>query len=171
VAIYRTSVHAHRERPLVVRRQILTLDAARWGDHEMAARLQTTPVTGHPLPIARIEWATGSSLSPAQIGMVTGHIGAVCAVAVGELDRRPIAVTGSSDCTARIWDLTTRAAVGDPLTGHTGAVTAVAVGELDGRPVAVTGSRDEAVRIWDLARRVAWLDLPATVKGNFRRTR
>ena len=70
---------------------------------------------------------------------LTGHDGAVCAVAVGELDGRPVAVTGGDDGTVRVWDLATGAQRGEPLTGHDGSVRAVAVGELDGRPVVVTG--------------------------------
>ena len=72
-------------------------------------------------------------------------------MAVGELDGRPVVVTGGDDATVRVWDLATGDPVGDPLTGHTGAVLAVAVGELDGRPIVVTGSGDETVRVWDLA--------------------
>jgi WD40 repeat protein len=36
---------------------------------------------------------------------LTGHVGGVSAVAVGELDGRPIAVSGSNDRTLRMWDL------------------------------------------------------------------
>ena len=72
-------------------------------------------------------------------------------MAVGELDGRPVVVTGSGDQTVRVWDLATGSPVGEPLTGHTERVHAVAVGELDGRPVVVTGSDDQTVRVWDLA--------------------
>ncbi|MFB7081104.1 hypothetical protein ACFCYO_27175, partial [Streptomyces sp. NPDC056308] len=82
---------------------------------------------------------------------LTGHTGAVCAVATAVVDGRPVAVTGSVDETVRVWDLTTGQPIGEPLTGHTGAVCAVATAVVDGRPVAVTGSVDETVRVWDLA--------------------
>ena len=59
---------------------------------------------------------------------LTGHTGAVRAVAAAVLDGRPVAVSASDDATVRVWDLATGAPVGDPLTGHTGGVRAVAVG-------------------------------------------
>ncbi len=73
-------------------------------------------------------------------------------VAVGELNRRPVAVT-AADRTVRVWDLVDHEEIGAPLTGHSGSVGALALGELDGVPVAVTGSTDKTVRVWDLANR------------------
>ena len=73
------------------------------------------------------------------------------AVAVGQLDGRPVVVSGSHDRTVRVWDAATGTPLGDPFTGHTDYVTAVAVGQLDGRPVVVSGSHDRTVRVWDAA--------------------
>jgi WD domain, G-beta repeat len=151
VAVYRTSAHTHGNQPSVARRQVLALDAARWGDHHLADCLETTPVAGHPLSPARIAWATGSGVNRAA-GVLTGHEFGVTAVALGELDGRPIAVTGTGLGTTRIWDLTSRTPIGTPLTGPVGAVNAVALGKLDSRPIAVTGGWDGSVRIWDLTR-------------------
>ncbi|MGH3885207.1 MAG: hypothetical protein ACRDSZ_01345, partial [Pseudonocardiaceae bacterium] len=72
------------------------------------------------------------------------------AVAVAELDGRPVVVSGSDDHTVRVWELPTGAPVGKPFTGHTDWVRAVAVAELDGRPVVVSGSDDHTVRVWEL---------------------
>ena len=52
----------------------------------------------------------------------TGHTGSVYAVAVAELDGRPVVVSGGDDGTVRVWDLATGTPVGDPFTGHTGSV-------------------------------------------------
>jgi WD40 repeat protein len=78
--------------------------------------------------------------------------GGVFRVAVGELDGRPIAVSGGGDATVRVWDLAEGRPLGKPLRGHDGGVFTVAVGELDGRPIAVSGGGDDAVRVWDLAK-------------------
>jgi WD40 repeat protein len=80
----------------------------------------------------------------------TGHTDGVRAAAVGELDGRPIVVSGSDDSTVRVWDLGTGDPVGDPLTGHTLMVFAVAFGELHGHPIVVSGSDDSTVRVFDL---------------------
>ena len=84
---------------------------------------------------------------------LTGHTGAVTAVAFGQLpDGRTLLATGSDDGTVRLWDPATGHPVGDPLTGHTGAVTAVAFGRLpDGRTLLASGSGDGTVRLWDPA--------------------
>ena len=75
----------------------------------------------------------------------------VHAVAVAELDGRPVVISGGDDGTVRVWDLATGTPVSDPFTGHDGSVRAVAVAELDGRPVVISGSDDRTVRVWDLA--------------------
>ena len=54
------------------------------------------------------------------------------------------------DVPVQIWDLTTGAAIGEPLTGHTNWVAAVVTAVLpDGRRIAVTGdgSRAQSVRL------------------------
>src|SRR5258705_12135949 len=70
------------------------------------------------------------------------HTEGVTAVAVGELDGRPIVVSGGGDSTVRGWGLGTGEPVGDPVTRHIKRDYAVAVGELDGRPIVVSGGGD-----------------------------
>jgi transposase-like protein len=84
---------------------------------------------------------------------LTGHDGWVTAVTGGELDGRPVIVTGSGDATVRVWELADGSPIGEPLTGHDRMVSAVAVGELDDRPVIVSGGPDGTVRLWELGDR------------------
>ncbi|MER5619445.1 serine/threonine-protein kinase [Streptosporangium sp. NPDC002544] len=83
----------------------------------------------------------------------TGHQKWVLSVAVGQLDGRPVVVSGGGDGTVRVSDLATGTPIGETLTGHEGPVESVAVGWLDGRPVVVSGGGegDHTVRVWDLA--------------------
>jgi len=81
-----------------------------------------------------------------------GHTEPVTSVVVGECENgRRVIVSGSADCTIRLWDLETGTSLGQPLKGHTAPVTSVAVGECkNGRRVIVSGSDDCTVRLWDM---------------------
>ncbi|KAG8774859.1 hypothetical protein FRC12_001790 [Ceratobasidium sp. 428] len=57
-------------------------------------------------------------------------------------------VSGSEDCTLRIWDVRTGRMVGQPLEGHTKRVSSVSFSP-DGTHV-VSGSYDKTIRIWDV---------------------
>lgn len=138
---------AHRltpEYPLSGRAADLQLSARRCGADALADRVGTL---GLRLPwLARWAWwsRTGAHRQ------LNGHTASVACVATGNLDGRSIAVTGSYDETARVWDLVTQRQIGEPLeTGMT--VGAVAVGELGDYTVALTGGVDGVVRVWDLS--------------------
>ncbi|GAA0986697.1 hypothetical protein GCM10009555_064670 [Acrocarpospora macrocephala] len=132
------------DRPLEMRAAELQLSARRCAADELADRVGAL---GLALPVsARWAWwsATGAHRQ------LRGHTSAVRSVAVGDLDDRAIAVTGSEDGTARIWDIITQQQIGKPLGGHR-SVLAVAVGELADYTVALTGDIDGTVRVWDLS--------------------
>jgi WD40 repeat protein len=138
---------AHRltpGRPLSSRAADLQLSARRCGADALADR-----VTALGIPLSWLaRWAWWSSTGAhRQLG---GHTSSVTCVATANLDDRPIAVTGSSDGTARLWDLITLQQVGNPLQAGM-AVSAVAVGDLGDYTVALTGGVDGTVRIWDLS--------------------
>jgi WD40 repeat protein len=76
----------------------------------------------------------------------------VSSVAVGELEGRPVVISGGNSGTVRVWDLATGRTVSEPYLGHEVWVRSVAVGDLAGRAVIVTGgSHDGTLRVWDLA--------------------
>jgi WD40 repeat protein len=96
--------------------------------------------------------------SPRCSGRMLGSYGqgrAVYAVAVGELDGRPVIVSDDSEGTVRVWELADGTPLGDPLTGRHHAVRAVAVGELDEHSVIVSGGDDRTVRVWEPRERKA----------------
>ncbi|MBA4867202.1 hypothetical protein H1V43_39180 [Streptomyces sp. PSKA54] len=144
-AVYRASAQLHRGADAGVRRQLLALDAARYGDRELSVRITAVPVNDEPDVRWGVEWATGSRVDHRLRQVLPGHTSSVCAVATGLVNDRPVSVTGGEDGTLRVWDLITGQPVGKPLTGHDGDVLAVVTTVVKGRPVAVTGGADWTV--------------------------
>jgi WD40 repeat protein len=70
--------------------------------------------------------------------------------ALGEVDGRPIVVTGGDDGLVRVVDIRSGQPLGQHWRGHVGPVEAIAVGSLRQRPVAVSGGDDGSVCVWDL---------------------
>ncbi|MDW4911072.1 hypothetical protein RB628_38615 [Streptomyces sp. ADMS] len=149
--VYRGSLHLHQSASPAVRRQVLALAAAQFGDRDLAQRLAKVTVDGAAegaggwVPV----WTTGALTDQRFRQCLTGHTDEVCAVATTVVDGRPVAVTGSADTTVRVWDLATGQPAGPPMEGHAYEVTAVATAVVDDRPVAVTGDED-TLRVWDL---------------------
>lgn len=138
---------AHRltpERPLGERAADLQLSARRCGADRLAERVEELAVI-RPWS-ARWAWWSASGVHR----LLAGHTRAVSCVAVGLLDGRPIAVTGSVDRTALVWDLQAQRQIGDALPVGIG-VSALAIGEVGDYTVALTGGDDGTVRIWDLS--------------------
>lgn len=149
-AIYRTSYHLHQNMHAWARRQILALDAARFGDRALSARILATPVPGEPDAEWTVDWATGALVEPRMGGTIDG-LDPVRAVAPVVIDGRPHVVSGDEGGLARLWDVVTGRPVGEPMEcGDDTWVTSVAMLEINGRPHAVTAGTDENVRAWDL---------------------
>jgi WD40 repeat protein len=134
-----TSAH-----PIGDRAADLQLSARRCGADSLAERIDQL---GIELPWSA-RWAWWSTSGAHRV--LEGHTKDVLCVATGDLDGRPIAVTGASDRTARIWDLITQRQVGKPLETHV-PISAIAVGDLDDYTVALAGGIDGVVQIWDLS--------------------
>jgi WD40 repeat protein len=107
--------------------------------------------------LARLElkqpWHTPwARWQPAQEYRLVGrHETAIAAMAVTDLDDRPIAVCGGEDGIVRCWDVIDGGPVNEPLTGHTGRVAAVATGVSGGQALIVSAGDDGTLRRWDLA--------------------
>ncbi|KAJ7234945.1 quinon protein alcohol dehydrogenase-like superfamily [Mycena rebaudengoi] len=82
-----------------------------------------------------------------QVGMLTGHTDLVTSVAFST-DNRWI-VSGSRDCTIRIWNAKTHQQTGLPLTGHTTGVLSVMFSPDSQRIVSGAGDGDYTLRVWD----------------------
>jgi hypothetical protein len=63
-AVYRASADLHCDADAWVRRQLLALDAARFGDLELSARIAAVPVENEPDTQWSFQWATGSQVTP-----------------------------------------------------------------------------------------------------------
>ncbi|MGI5459043.1 caspase family protein [Streptomyces sp. CA-249302] len=138
---------AHRlmpDRALGARAADLQLSARRCEANSLADRVEHL---GVDLPwTARWAWWSASGAHR----LLSGHTRSVNCVSVGQLDERPITVTGSRDGTVRVWDLTTQRQIGEPLAMGV-AVSAVAIGELGDYTVVLAGGVDGTVQVWDLS--------------------
>ena len=120
---------------------------------QLAARCARAPaladsIKASGLPLSYVtDWA--SWRLQATHMTLPGHTDSVNAVASGQIEDRPVIISGSDDGTVRVWDPTTGTPIGQPLTGHAGPVNAVASGQIDGRTVIISGSDDGTVRVWD----------------------
>src|SRR5262249_4474837 len=99
--------HLTTAAPLGERAAYLQLSAHRCGAAGLAARADTL---GLPMP-CHSRWAWWSTTGVHR--QLVGHDGVVRALAIGDLDGQPIAVTGADDGTCRMWDLTTQRQMGE----------------------------------------------------------
>jgi hypothetical protein len=112
----------------------------------VAVRGGTVVSAGEEGTVRLWDVATGAALMT-----LTGHVGGVRALAVGELAGRPIIVSGGNDRTVRVWDLQSGQHVMTLTGDDMGGVWALTVGELHGRPIVVCGGNDPTLWVWDLA--------------------
>ncbi|MEW1908474.1 hypothetical protein AB0442_08455 [Kitasatospora sp. NPDC085895] len=148
-AVYRASGHVHRDAGPVVRRQVLALDAARYGDRELLTGLTEVQVRQEADGPWTVQWATGTGLDSRLRHALPAPAG-VTAVATVVVEGRGLAVAGCADGTLLWWDPVTGGQLGRAATGHPGGVRRLATAVVDGRPVAVTVGSDGTVLVWDL---------------------
>lgn len=118
-AVYRASAHLHRDASPAVRRQLLALDAARYGDRELSARITAVPVDEGGDSRWGFVWATAGQVDSRLRHALTAWTVPCAATAV--LEGRAVAVGPSwsgGGRALRVWDLRTgdaeRADGGDP---------------------------------------------------------
>ncbi|WP_159400973.1 WD40 repeat domain-containing protein [Streptomyces sp. NRRL B-24484] len=153
-AVYRTSGHLHRDAGAGVRRQLLALDAARYGHRELMTGLAAVPVRQEEESPWAVRWATGTGLDSRLRYALPAPAG-VTRVATVVAAGRGFAVAGCEDGTLHWWDPATGRKLGSAAPGRAaGRVWSLATAVLDGCPVAVTCSSDGAVLVWDLVQGV-----------------
>jgi WD40 repeat protein len=146
VAVYRASSGAHRHSDHRIRRQLLAVDAARYGDRAMLRRLGTGAPPGAWLP----RWATGSQVDSALLDTLTGHVDAVTSVAVAQTSGpHRVAVTAGDDGTIRLWDLATRQLLKTLCDEHGAGITAVLCFTVLGKEYVVASDQADRLQIWD----------------------
>ena len=154
--VYRASAHRHATAGEEARRQILAVDAARFGSPRLARRL----VGGRRWAPA---WATGATVSPAL--RMTLPVGGIChLIDTVRLAGRPVLAVSGDGGPFDLWHLET----GRPVESRVGLgdrVTALDGGR-DG--VVVTGHQDGTIRAWDVGSGtlglplMAWHSAPVT---------
>ncbi|WP_165960959.1 caspase family protein [Actinocrispum wychmicini] len=131
--------------PLGERAAYLQLSARRCAATELAEQVDRLGIT---MPW-RARWAWWSPTGVHR--QLVGHEKPIRSLATGDMDGRPIVLSGGEDGTVRIWDLITQRPIGEPLRPGSRSITALAVGEMGEFTVAVVGGSDGRLRMWDLS--------------------
>ena len=148
IAVYSESTNTDGSDDISVRRDLMVMNAVRYGFPELASRL--AHVSKLPEHHWWPEWATGGQLPPIPLFVLGSPIGEIRAVACGDADGRHLVMAGGIDCRFRMWDMSTGQSVDNPTIDPDAMTRAVACTKLDGRVVTVTGGKDGTVRVWDL---------------------
>ncbi|MFD5944815.1 caspase family protein [Streptomyces collinus] len=137
-SVYRTSAHLLPRLTLENRRDVLSVDAARYGWGELSQRL----ARGREW---RVRWATGGLVHPAHRRTIA--VGRPAVYALGEvgIDGRPHVLTRGGT-KVELWDLRTGECT---LTLRGAVITACGV-TLDNRPHVLVGNHEGTLRLWDL---------------------
>ncbi|MGW1998345.1 WD40 repeat domain-containing protein [Embleya sp. NPDC001921] len=150
-AVYRTSFPRHRAAAPSVRRDVLAVDAARWGAGMLSDRLAEVPdENGEPAPFAPT-WATGARLDGAALWIArAGHHErgteqSFQALAAGVVEGRAVVTAASHGETGWTWDALTGELIARP---HFPGVYVEALEylEVDGKPSLVVGGYRRGVR-------------------------
>ncbi|WP_416968782.1 WD40 repeat domain-containing protein [Streptomyces sp. 4F14] len=150
-AVYRASLSVHRDAEAGVRRQVLAVDAARYGDRGLSERIAAVGIPGVPGAGWRVEWATGAQVHPGFLGTPEGTASLVSSVRGQEVvvDELGVRVScASPDSLPRVLGPGDQVGV-LPATGKAGP----AFYHLDSHGPYVLGGDEKRVAVWDLRTR------------------
>ena len=99
-AVYRASARVHRDADAVVRRQILAVDAARFGDRALSARRRAVPLLTRPAELRYTRGRARHPRRPAPGPYPLTHAAAVAAPA-GAVTWHAALCSSSAACSAR----------------------------------------------------------------------
>ncbi|MEU8530115.1 caspase family protein [Streptomyces sp. NPDC048629] len=140
-AVYRASAEAHASADPAVRRNVLSVDAARYGQRELALELAGTGWL-------RPRWATGALVHPALYRAMWTHR-AVHRVVCLLVEGQPHAISTHSQA-IEVWDLNTgQLRTTLPVEASASEVRALAATTVEGHPCVVV-AYDVGVDLWDL---------------------
>lgn len=92
-------------------------------------------------------WDVESGVSSLKV--LSGHDGAVLALAIDHVRGRSVIASGGIDGTVRLWNPNADGGLDHTLRGHVGGVRAVAQGRLGNRNFLASAGADGTVRLWD----------------------
>ncbi|MFJ4567065.1 caspase family protein [Streptomyces caelestis] len=139
-SVYRTSAHLLPRLSIDNRRDVLSVDAARYGWSELSRRL----AQGRPW---RVRWATGGLVHPAHRRTLTTGT-TVSWLSAISINNQPHLLAVGDDDTVALWDLHTgerTLTLDESISSDVLCATAI-----DNKPYALAGGEDGTVHIWDL---------------------
>ncbi|MEV7078006.1 AAA family ATPase [Streptomyces sp. NPDC093516] len=149
-AVYRTSAIRHGQANSSARRNILALDASRYGAEELLSSLQSREVKD-PGPCVHFSRTTGGELKESLDGYFDGHSAAVTALAAAPIRGNMALVSSSEDGSLRICDIRGGWTLSHIETAHTDWILALKAIAVDGNPILVTAGVDNQIMGWDFS--------------------
>ena len=143
VAVYRASAHMHLWLDPAERRQVLAVDAMRYGYESLANSLSRPP--GRPAEQWCLAWATGTNVNSSLASTFSANTAQVHAVAVGRKDDRVIIFAGDRAGNITVSDLSTETVIDDYIEVHDGWVEGLAAISIGGDELVVSVGTDGAV--------------------------
>ncbi|WP_446046050.1 hypothetical protein [Streptomyces olivaceus] len=147
--IYRTSAPRHRHASAHVRRQLLLLDATRWGDQALAEDLKVALTDDVASPAAVAEWSTSGMVNPFLRQTFVGHTDFPSSATLAERNGEPVILSSDEDGSIRLWNVGSGEEI-DCIPTPSRNITALAVDRTDDCSIVAAGHVDGDITVWDL---------------------